>query len=114
MVRFARRATAGRRLRPSGRVRRFTGSARKKRGARLDFIGALWSILVVRKLNALTDGFMRSTFHTATPGRMRASGMRKVNAALLLEIIRSEGRISRAELGPPERVDEAHGLEPGG
>ncbi len=41
---------------------------------------------------------MRRAAHHSSTGRMRASGMRKVNAALLLDIIREKGFVSRAEL----------------
>lgn len=41
---------------------------------------------------------MRRDVPTSTTGRMHASGMRKVNADLLLGIIRGKGLVSRAEL----------------
>lgn len=41
---------------------------------------------------------MKRAVHSHATGRMRASGMRKMNAALLLNIIRDKALVSRAEL----------------
>ena len=41
---------------------------------------------------------MKRPVHTPATGRMQASGMRKVNASVLLDIIRDKGLVSRAEL----------------